>query len=281
MGYGGKGKGWGMDMWSMGGKGMGGFGKGGWGMDFGKGWGGMNWGKGWGKGGGYGRGYGGGRGRAPPKNTVPEDFEIAPDRLFVGTVESYYKFNGYGFITLDETGVIPDDKVFVHWQALTSADRYPTLVKDMKVQFSVAKVIKGGVTTLNATNVTLPGGNPIALQDAADAEKKTFVGAQNLRYTGTMKFYIPKQVYGYIQIDEGFQYGDEPVPRDIRAESAEMNAGGANAGYMKDVKVEFGIWKTQKGVYKAYNVTLPGGLCLPPEEPTPPEPSPEAEGGLL
>lgn len=31
---------------------------------------------------------------------------------------------------------------------------------------------------------------------------------------------------------------------------------------MKDIQVEFGIWKTQKGAFKAYNMTLPGGAAI-------------------
>lgn len=229
---------------------MGGGGKGGYG-----GWGNWGWGKGWSK--------GGGKAKGPPKNTVPEDFAVTPDQRFTGKVESYYKFNGYGFLTPDQTGVLPGDRVFVHWQGLSSSDRFPSLTKDMAVQFSVEKVEKGGVTTLRAINVTGPGGAVIDLQNSTDAEKKSFVGGQNLRYTGVMKFFTWKKGFGYIAIDDGFQYGEEAVPKEIRAELAECNAGGANPADLKDAQVEFGIWKTKKGAYKAYNVTLPGGTLLP------------------
>eukprot|EP00927_Polykrikos_kofoidii_P024024 TRINITY_DN2192_c0_g1_i5.p1 TRINITY_DN2192_c0_g1~~TRINITY_DN2192_c0_g1_i5.p1 ORF type:complete len:286 (+),score=61.94 TRINITY_DN2192_c0_g1_i5:38-895(+) len=225
----------------------------------------------WDQGGSWAKG-GGGKSRRPPKNTVPADFVLDPEKRYVGTVAVYYKYQGYGFITLDETGMVPEDKVFVHWKALESADRFPCLNKDMKVQFKLAKAEKNGAMTLKATDVRLPDGALIALQDAIDADKKQFVGGQSLRYTGTMKFFIPKRGFGYIKIDDGFQYGDEAVPREIRAEFSELNAGGANPKSMKDTPVEFGIWKTPKGAYKAYNVTLPGGLSLPAEED-------DAEGG--
>jgi len=243
-----------------------GFGKDGkgFGYGWGKGW--PMWFGGWGKG--WGKGKGGGK--APPKNTVDENFVVDPAKRFQGTVADYKKFNGYGFITPDEAGVFPGDKVFVHWQGLKSEDRYPSLVKEMKVQFSVEKVEKKGVTTLKAINVTMPDGAAIAIQDAADAEKKEFVGGINLRYTGTMKFFTVKRAFGYIKIDDGFQYGEEDVPKEIRAELAECNAGGKNPADMTETAVEFGIWKTKKGAYKAYNVTLPGGAPLPQVEPAAP-----------
>eukprot|EP00928_Gymnodinium_smaydae_P090336 TRINITY_DN74157_c0_g1_i1.p2 TRINITY_DN74157_c0_g1~~TRINITY_DN74157_c0_g1_i1.p2 ORF type:complete len:243 (+),score=70.22 TRINITY_DN74157_c0_g1_i1:110-838(+) len=225
----------------------------------------MWWGKGWGKGG---WGYGGrGPNRAPPKNTVDDSFAVTPDKRFEGVVSEYKKFQGYGFITPDDSGVFPGDKVFVHWEAIKSSDRFPSLVKDMKVQFSVEKVEKNGALTLKATNVTLPAGEPVALQDAADAEKKEFVGGMTARYTGNMKFFTQKQGFGYVAIDDGFQYGGEDVPKEIRVELAECNAGGANPKDMENTKVEFGIWKTKRGAYKAYNVTLPGGGPLPAAEP--------------
>merc|ERR1711972_755152 len=97
-----------------------------------------------------------------------------------------------------------------------------------------------------------------------------------IRYTGTLKFYDPKRGFGYIQIDEGFQYDQEGVPKDIRVETAEVNAGGQNAAAAKEIKVEFGIWKTQKGAFKAYNMTAPGGNPLPAYTP---EPKPRGKRG--
>eukprot|EP00747_Dinoflagellata_sp_TGD_P095511 gnl/TRDRNA2_/TRDRNA2_166492_c1_seq1.p1 gnl/TRDRNA2_/TRDRNA2_166492_c1~~gnl/TRDRNA2_/TRDRNA2_166492_c1_seq1.p1 ORF type:complete len:258 (+),score=66.95 gnl/TRDRNA2_/TRDRNA2_166492_c1_seq1:98-871(+) len=249
--------------------GKGGWGKGGWDMNpwamqqmywaamMAKGWG-----KGWGKGGGWGKGYGGKGKSDKPKSTVPADFVINDRQLFTGTVSVYYKFQGYGFIDLDQKGIVPDDKVFCYWKAVNSSDRFPTLTKDMKVQLCVEKVEKRGAFTLQATNVSMVGGGAISLQDEADV-KKTFVGGQNVRYTGLCKFFIPKRGYGYILIDDGYQYGGFTVPREIRVETAEMNAGGAQPGYLKDVQVEFGIWETPKKAFKAYNVTLPGGAPVP------------------
>merc|ERR1711948_196599 len=150
------------------------------------------------------------------------------------------------------------DKVFAFWRNIKTADRYPTLMKDMQVQFTLQVVEKQGVKTLQADNITAPGGAPIAVQTENDT-KKDFVGGQNLRYTGTLKFFLPKQGYGYIKIDPGYQYDKEGVPEEIRVETDEMNCGGANPGYAEDLKVEFGIWVTTRGAFKGYNVTLPGG----------------------
>lgn len=181
---------------------------------------------------------------------------------YLGTVRSFYKWQGYGFIDLEEKGVVPGDAVFVYWKSISSADRYPTLARGMQVELTLAESSGASAKQLAAADVTLPGGGVISLQDDAD-RKKTFVGGQFLRYTGNLKFFIPTRGYGYIVIDPGYDFFGEQVPHEIRAETAEMNAGGHNPKYMKDVQVEFSIWKTPKGAFKAYNVTLPGGQALP------------------
>merc|ERR1719379_1948224 len=45
----------------------------------------------------------------------------------------------------------------------------------------------------------------------------------------------------------------------------EVNAGGEQVCGMRNLQVEFGIFHNGDGNYKAYNVTLPGGLPLTKE----------------
>eukprot|EP00927_Polykrikos_kofoidii_P079452 TRINITY_DN76232_c0_g1_i1.p1 TRINITY_DN76232_c0_g1~~TRINITY_DN76232_c0_g1_i1.p1 ORF type:complete len:269 (-),score=51.18 TRINITY_DN76232_c0_g1_i1:62-868(-) len=198
-------------------------------------------------------------------SSLPANFAVNTTETYTGKVETYWKLKGYGFIILDKKGVLPGDKVFVHWKSIQSEDRFPMLTQELMVQFTLSKETKQGQTSVEATNVCLPGGGSVVLQDDADS-KKHFVGGQHLRYTGTLKFFIPQRGYGYITIDDGFTFDGEIVPQEIRAEKAELNAGGGNPAYMKEVQVEFGIWKTLKGAYKAYNVTASGGQALPAEE---------------
>lgn len=232
-----------------------------------KGWGG--WAGGWqlwGKGGGKGW-----KGNWAPPNpskvqTVPADFEIDSEARHQGTVTFYNKWKGFGFITLKEEGVVPNNTVFVQWRAIQSTDRFPFLVKDMDIELSIMKWREqsfwgAGGTTLRAKNVTQVGGGAVSVQDEIDGEKKEFVGGQDLRYTGTLKFYNPRIGFGYIAIDAGFQL-EEGVGTELRVERSEVNAGGRQPSWMSNIQVEFGIWKTQKGAYKAYNMTLPGGMPL-------------------
>jgi len=198
--------------------------------------------------------------RAPP--TVPADFEVDKEAKFTGTVMTYYKWGGYGFITVDQKGIIPQDKLYVHWSNIQTQDRYPFLVKDQQVEFGVMKWTTRGGTTLRAKTVMLPGGAKIENQDAIDAEKKTFVGAQHLRYTGMLKFYSAVRGFGYVAMDDGFQFTEE-VPKELRVEMSEVNCGGKRPHRIaENTPVEFGIVKNKAGHFLAYNMTMRGGAPL-------------------
>jgi len=213
---------------------------------------------------GFGKGFSKG---GPP--TVPREFEIDTDARFTGTVRDYWKWKGYGHINMNQKGIVPNDLLFVHWRNIQSSDRFPSLMKDIEVEFGILKYrdIKtwsNDLSSLRAKTVTLPGGETIAIQNEVDAQKKSFVGGQDLRYTGRLKWYDPMWGYGYVSLDPGFVV-EADVPSELRVESAEVNAGGRLGGKMQDLTVEFGIWKSRRGVYKVYNMTLPNGIPMTQE----------------
>lgn len=229
----------------------------------GKGSGAWGAGDGWGKGGGWSApAKGKGKGKAPP--SLPAGFEVDPTVRYTGTVSFYHKWKGYGFIELAEKGVVPQDRIFCHWRNIQSDDRFPFLVKDLEVEFSMVKYqdkLRWNIQTVRADSVSLVGGTAIAMQDDVDAQEKQFVGGQHLRYTGNLKFFNPRIGFGYVTMDEG--YDVEPgVPTEMRVETTEVNAGGKRPLPMQNLAVEFGIWKTARGGYKVYNMTLPGGHPL-------------------
>lgn len=202
--------------------------------------------------------------RGPPKNAVPADFEVDALARYQGTVMNYNKWRGFGFLELNHKGLVPRDTLFVHWRGIQSEDRFPFLVKGLEVECGIEKrrdKSNWNTFTLQAKNVSLIGGTSIAMQDDLDAQKKEFVGGQHLRYTGMLKFYSPKMGFGYVTMDQGYDV-DASVPPDLRVEQSEVNAGGHRPGWMENIAVEFGIWKTIRGTYKCYNMTLPGGHPL-------------------
>jgi cold shock CspA family protein len=191
-----------------------------------------------------------------------------PGTRLLGTVAAYSKFKGFGFIDVTQKGVVPGDCVFVHWRAIQSKDRFPFLVVGSEVEFSVenARERRGparGTAKLNAAFVTFPGGEAIAVQDASDAQSKTFIGGQAVRYTGTLKFFETQAGFGYITVDSGFQPVDGvEIPHEVRVERVEVNCGNENPSPMQNIAVEFGLWRTSRGSYQAYNMTLPGGVII-------------------
>merc|ERR1719352_1463208 len=101
----------------------------------------------------------------PSISSMAATAAISPDQRYRGTVKSYYKFQGYGFITLGQTGLVPKDAVFVYWKNLKSTDRFPSLTTGMEVEFNVAEETKYGKKGFSAKDVSLPGGATISIQD--------------------------------------------------------------------------------------------------------------------
>lgn len=211
--------------------------------------------------GGKGKGFYGAKGRQAP--AAPENFTVDESVRFKGTVSVFNKWQGYGFIELEQKGVVPNDKLFVHWSNILSTDRFPFLLKDQEVEFSIIKSPAGWgpyrTMSLRATRITMLGGATIAVQDSLDAEKKSFVGSQFQRFNGTLKFYNPARWFGYIVVDDGQGLGEE-VPKEIRVDESEMNCGGRRPQQrLENVRVEFGIVRNRREAYLAYNVCMEGG----------------------
>lgn len=199
-----------------------------------------------------------------PPQPLPQNFQFDANARYTGTVCFYAKWKGYGFITVKQQGVVPNETLFVHWRQVQSDDRFPFLVKDLEVEFGLMtwrdNVSKTAVT-LRAKNVTMMGGMNIAIQDDLDSQQKAFIGGQHLRYTGTLKFFSPRHGFGYVVMDQGYDV-DPTVPSELRVEVTEVNAGGKQPVRMENLAVEFGIWRSQRGMFKVYNMTLPGGHPL-------------------
>jgi len=252
--------------------GKGGKGKGGGYMGGGKGGGGGYMGGGGGYGGGPGGpgGPGGMKGgpRAPRKDpqAIPEAFQINPDARYAGSVKIYRKFSGFGFVELAQKGVVPGDSVYVNWRSIQTEDRFPQLLQGMELELSIEKVKdrRSGIWTLKGKAITAVGGGFLNVQDELDAQQKEFVGGQHLRYTGQLQFFSAKRGFGWLTMDDGYAL-TEPVPKELRVDLPEVNAGGRSPPGMKDIAVEFGIMKNRKGIYKAYNMTLPGGIPMTQE----------------
>mmetsp|Transcript_137173 Transcript_137173/g.293041 ORF Transcript_137173/g.293041 Transcript_137173/m.293041 type:complete len:351 (-) Transcript_137173:42-1094(-) len=211
--------------------------------------------KGFRKGKGKGKWWGKGWGGRSQLHTVEESFEVDEQKRYTGKIDYFSKMQGYGFIALEEKEVVPGDRIFVHWQSIDTEDRFPFLCKDMDVEFSIQKTPVRGRATLRAKGVTAPGGGSIVVQDKADEESKEFLGGQEKRYTGVLKFYDPRGGFGYITMDAP----EGEVPAELLVDRVEVNSGGRAPQYMEKVKVECGAFKTKSGAIRAYNMTLPGG----------------------
>lgn len=193
---------------------------------------------------------------------VSEDFEVDENARYSGKVTMFDRKGGYGFIVLDDEGVVPNNKVMVVWRDIKSSDRWPYLYKDLEVELALIKRrSRGGRNAgweVKAHDVTMPGGADIAIQDESE-EKREYVGEKNMRFTGSVKFYDPVKGFGYCTMEDGYEV-PEGVPNELRISREEINAEAKNRPNLRmGMECEFGIYKSPKGIWSCYNITLPGG----------------------
>mmetsp|Transcript_32275 Transcript_32275/g.77343 ORF Transcript_32275/g.77343 Transcript_32275/m.77343 type:complete len:321 (+) Transcript_32275:51-1013(+) len=203
---------------------------------------------------------GGGRPKAKPApkkaqkadDRVDLNFQVDESKRFAGKVLFFDKRRGFGFVKPEEDGVVPENKLMVHWSAITSTDSWPYLYKDLDVEFNIVKkeVSKGTAAILRADKVSGPGGAPLSC-DAG--EEKEWLENATARYSGEVKFYNSKSGFGWAILSS--PVGDVSEVKLIREEVA----GGEAVPLGKGLKVEFGVFKKEKGTMTAHNVTLPGG----------------------
>jgi len=197
---------------------------------------------------------------------VAADFAIDESARHTGKCIFFRNSNGFGFIEPEEKpeGVT---KVMVHWKEIQTSDRWPSLTKDLEVEFNIRKVEKkDGKFELQAAQVTLPGGGQITVEEALEAGLE-FVGERNMRFLGDVKFYNPGKGFGFIHLQEGYDI-DEAIPTDLYVPREQITSVEGETPWLgPKMEVEFGIYKDAKG-YGCFNVTLPGGepVVRPPKK---------------
>jgi len=156
-----------------------------------------------------------------------------------------------------DDGLVPENKLMVHWSEITSDDRWPFLNSGMEVEYSIKKVLvrQGKAGLLRASNVSLPGGEAIALQEEVE-DKREYIGGKEMRYTGSIKWYHTTQGYGFITLDKA-----ESGVTEVKVNREEVSGGHAIPLHT-GLQVEFGLSKNKTGTIAAYQVTLPGGEML-------------------
>uniref|UniRef100_A0A7S4RWK6 Uncharacterized protein n=1 Tax=Alexandrium monilatum TaxID=311494 RepID=A0A7S4RWK6_9DINO len=199
--------------------------------------------------------------------TVDRDFQVDKSKRYEGTVVSFAPMEGQGFIKLKQENIAPGGIVFVAASAIRSVDRFPTLEREMEVEFGLMKWKERGVVTLRATSVTMVGGGLIGVQDKEDLQRE-FIGGPAARFAGRLKFFLPHKSggFGYVTVEENIAMDLElNLPHEVCVEITEVNCGGRRPKRLDNLEVEFGIFKGDRARYFAHNMTLPGTLPITDE----------------
>jgi CspA family cold shock protein len=173
-----------------------------------------------------------------------------------GVVKDFNSKRGFGYIATDQG----KDRVFCHWKAIQTNDRWPKLDKGMKVQFELSLDEETG--KMRALNVTQPGGGLIT----CTTDEKVY---SEYCYPGKVKWFNAgqgeKSGYGFITIGMQANVGSEVVnDGDIIYVSREeiLTEDTENPMVRRGMDVEFMLAQGKDGKISAADVTLPGRVVI-------------------
>jgi len=165
--------------------------------------------------------------------------------LFLGTVESFNKQRGFGQIKPDDKSKF-GNKVACHWKSIKSSDKWPTLVKGMRVAFQ-AEEDKKKANCWKTTEVYAEDGNEIKIE-----EKVSLLNKGKL-YKGACKSYNKSKGTGLIKPDGKGPWNKSAVQ--VRRSDIEVESG--TPSLKQGQRVQFQLTKEKAG-YRALNVTILG-----------------------
>jgi len=173
------------------------------------------------------------------------------EHRYLGTVSEFKSERGFGYIERDED--VPEGqtkfpkRVFVQWKQIETDDRWPSLEKEMKVEFSVENDERGW----KAIKVTQPGGEKISVDRDKDME---IVDGEHL---GTVKFFNMRRGFGYIELEKAID-GIELKDNRVHVARSQIFTEDEPPALKVGAKVKFSVFKNDKG-YNAKDVSNPDG----------------------
>jgi len=193
-----------------------------------------------------------------------EEVEAVELERVRGRVVSYFNRKGFGFLSVlndDETKLenADESKVFVHWKAISSSDRWPQLSPESEVEFSISE--KDG--RKYAENVTAVGGGELN-NESKEEEKVVTESTSN----GKVKFYDSRKGFGFIELLEDCEVDGETLEKgaDIHVGRESILSNDPCPSLRPGMTVKFNISRTDKGLTCLDVVDSEGNRVTVPEE---------------
>jgi len=180
--------------------------------------------------------------------------------MYKGTVKSFKKQRGFGHIEPDPGSNI-GASVFVHWKAIKTTDKWPTLKEGMRVSFQ-AKKDEVDMSRWKATEVFSESGDQI------NNEEGRSLLQDGKKWLGVCKNYNRAAGEGIIEAEGTGPWGNNKGLKVLRSD---INAVHDPPVLTTNLRVEFQVCKDGSN-FQAVNVTQPGGAKIQNKAPRKREP---------
>lgn len=185
---------------------------------------------------------------AQPKTREEEEgATIDRDVRVTGAVTKYMSRQGFGFISMDGGTTEEDERLFFHWKAIVSDQRWPKVSEGTKVEFFLGTQQDGRKF---AAHVTAPGGDKLTEQ------KKDF--GDKPRHSGSVKFFDKKKGFGFVECKDDIEDFDLKKGDELFVGREEICSDDNPPVLRNGMVVEFYPMKTDKGIHCA-EVSGPNG----------------------
>jgi len=193
-----------------------------------------------------------------PQKTREEERGAVIDRevRVTGTVTRYMTRQGFGFISLgdvsskeeateeeandEEKANEDEDRLFFHWKAIVSDQRWPKVSEGTLVEFYVGTQQDGRKF---AAHVTAPGGEQL------NGDKRDW--GDKPRHSGSVKFFDKKKGFGFVEVKDEIEEYELKVGDEIFVGREEICSNDNPPVLSNGMDVEFYALKTDKGIHCA------------------------------
>jgi len=169
-----------------------------------------------------------------------EGATVDREKRLTGVVTKYMSRQGFGFIDMDDGTSEEEQRLFFHWKAIVTDERWPRISEGTQVEFFLGTQRDGRKF---AAHVTTPGGDKL-IQQSRDFGEQT-------RHTGAVKFFDKKKGFGFVESHDDIESFEVKKGDELFVGREEICSDDNPPVLRNGMVVQFFCTRTEKGIHCA------------------------------